>query len=159
MHKYPMRHHSVVCKSRTNNLCILQMKTPVSTVSTAVLMWVVVYAITMVPMYTKNYWANLSLMTIVIPNILRLIVGQVPQLAVDRGFFFSSTIIAFMTVEMMTRLIKTLRSQIEDYGENRKKSLQISLLFLAAFIFGTIITYVLGVDNSIYSNMGWESTP
>jgi hypothetical protein len=135
------------------------MKTPVSTVSTAVLMWVVVYAITMVPMYTKNYWANLSLMTIVIPNILRLIVGQVPQLAVDRGFFFSSTIIAFMTVEMMSRFIKNLRSQIEDYGENRKKSLQISLLFLAAFIFGTIITFALGVDNSIYSNMGWESTP
>lgn len=132
------------------------MKTPIGTVATAVLMWVIVYAITMVPMYTKNYWANLSLMTIVIPNILRLIVGQVPQLAVDRGFFFSSTIIAFVTVEMMTRAIKSLKDQIKNYGEDRKKSLQISLLFLAAFIFGTIVTYMLGVDNSIYSNMGWE---
>lgn len=132
------------------------MKTPIGTVATAVLMWVVVYAITMVPMYTKNYWANLSLMTIVIPNILRLIVGQVPQLAVDRGFFFSSTIIAFVTVEMMTRAIKSLKDQIKNYGEDRKKSLQISLLFLAAFMFGTIVTYMLGVDNSIYSNMGWE---
>lgn len=132
------------------------MKTPVGTVVMAVLMWVIVYAITMVPMYTKNYWANLSLMTIVIPNILRLIVGQVPQLAVDRGFFFSSTIIAFIAVEMMTRAIKSLKEQIKNYGENRKKSLQISLLFLAAFIFGTIVTYMLGVDNSIYSNMGWE---
>jgi amino acid transporter len=132
------------------------MKTPIGTVVTAVLMWVIVYAITMVPMYTKNYWANLSLMTIVIPNILRLIVGQVPQLAVDRGFFFSSTIIAFITIEMMTRAIKSLKEQIKNYGQDRKKSLQISLLFLTAFIFGTIVTYMLGVDNSIYSNMGWE---
>ena len=132
------------------------MKTPVGTVATAVLMWVVVYAITMVPMYTRNYWVNLSLMTIIIPNILRIIVGQVPQLAVDRGFFFSSTIIAFITVEMLSRVVKSLKDQIKEYGENRRRSLEISLLFLAAFIFGTIVTYMLGVDNSIYSNMGWE---
>jgi len=132
------------------------MKTPVGTVATAVLMWVVVYAITMVPMYTRNYWVNLSLMTIIIPNILRVIVGQVPQLAVDRGFFFSSTIIAFITVEMLSRVVKSLKDQIKEYGENRRRSLEISLLFLAAFIFGTIVTYMLGVDNSIYSNMGWE---
>jgi len=131
------------------------MKTPVGTVATAVLMWVVVYAITMVPMYTRNYWVNLSLMTIIIPNILRVIVGQVPQLAVDRGFFFSSTIIAFITVEMLSRVVKSLKDQIKEYGENRRRSLEISLLFLAAFIFGTIVTYMLGVDNSIYSNMGW----
>lgn len=156
MNKYLTRHLSVACISRTNNLCILQMKTPIGTVATAVLMWVVVYAITMVPMYTRNYWLNLSLMTIVIPNILRIIVGQVPQLAVDRGFFFSSTIIAFIAVEMLTRVVKSLKEQIKEYGENRRRSLEISLLFLAAFILGTIITYVLGVDNSIYSNMGWE---
>jgi len=95
-------------------------------------------------------------MTIIIPNILRVIVGQVPQLAVDRGFFFSSTIIAFITVEMLSRVVKSLKDQIKEYGENRRRSLEISLLFLAAFIFGTIVTYMLGVDNSIYSNMGWE---
>jgi hypothetical protein len=72
------------------------MKTPVATVATAIIMWVLVFALPMVPMYTRDYWANITLMTIVIPNALRLIVGQVPQLAVDKGFFFSSTIIAFI---------------------------------------------------------------
>ncbi len=89
------------------------MKTPVVTVATAILMWVIVVALPMVPMYTRNYWANVTLMTIVIPNALRLIVGQVPQLAVDKGFFFSSTIIAFILVEGLTRVVKTLKGQIK----------------------------------------------
>ena len=113
----------------------------------------------MVPMYTRDYWANMALMTVVIPNALRLIVGQVPQLAVDKGFFFSSTIIAFILVEGMTRVVKTLKVQIKDYGKDRKKSLEVSLLFLAAFIIGAVLTYMLGVDKSIYSNMGWEEIP
>ena len=135
------------------------MKTPLSTVFTAVFMWIIVYAITMVPIYTTNYHANLALMTIVIPNMLRLIVGQVPQLAVDKGFFFSSTIIAFILVEGLSRLVKTLKGQIKDYGKERRKSLEVSLLFLAAFIIGAGITYFIGVDKSIYSNMGWEQVP
>tara|TARA_B100000497_G_C7672277_1_gene405781 strand:- start:890 stop:1330 length:441 start_codon:yes stop_codon:yes gene_type:complete len=145
--------------SRINNLGIHQMKTPLSTVFTAVFMWIIVYAITMVPIYTRNYHANLALMTIVIPNMLRLIVGQVPQLAVDKGFFFSSTIIAFILVEGLSRLVKTLKGQIKDYGKERRKSLEVSLLFLAAFIIGAGITYFIGVDKSIYSNMGWEQVP
>ena len=135
------------------------MKTPVSTVAVAILMWVFVFALPMVPMYTRDYWANMALMTVVIPNALRLIVGQVPQLAVDKGFFFSSTIIAFILVEGMTRVVKTLKVQIKDYGKDRKKSLEVSLLFLAAFIIGAVLTYILGVDKSIYSNMGWEEIP
>lgn len=135
------------------------MKTPVTTVVTAVVMWIFVFALTMVPIYTKNYWANLTLMTIVIPNVLRLIVGQVPQLAVDKGFFFSSTIIAFILVEALSRVVKTLKGQIKDYGKDRRKSLEVSLLFLAAFVIGAGLTYMLGVDKSIYSNMGWEQVP
>lgn len=135
------------------------MKTPVTTVVTAVVMWIFVFALTMVPIYTKNYWANLTLMTIVIPNVLRLIVGQVPQLAVDKGFFFSSTIIAFILVEALSRVVKTLKGQIKEYGEDRRKSLEVSLLFLAAFVIGAGLTYMLGVDKSIYSNMGWEEVP
>lgn len=135
------------------------MKTPVTTVVTAVVMWIFVFALTMVPIYTKNYWANLTLMTIVIPNVLRLIVGQVPQLAVDKGFFFSSTIIAFILVEALSRVVKTLKRQIKEYGEDRRKSLEVSLLFLAAFVIGAGLTYMLGVDKSIYSNMGWEQVP
>ena len=135
------------------------MKTPVTTVVTAVVMWIFVFALTMVPIYTKNYWANLTLMTIVIPNVLRLIVGQVPQLAVDKGFFFSSTIIAFILVEALSRVVKTLKGQIKEYGEDRRKSLEVSLLFLAAFVIGAGLTYMLGVDKSIYSNMGWEQVP
>lgn len=135
------------------------MKTPVTTVVTAVVMWIFVFALTMVPIYTKNYWANLTLMTIVIPNVLRLIVGQVPQLAVDKGFFFSSTIIAFILVEALSRVVKTLKRQIKEYGEDRRKSLEVSLLFLAAFVIGAGLTYMLGVDKSIYSNMGWEEVP
>ena len=135
------------------------MKTPVTTVVTAVVMWIFLFALTMVPIYTKNYWANLTLMTIVIPNVLRLIVGQVPQLAVDKGFFFSSTIIAFILVEALSRVVKTLKGQIKEYGEDRRKSLEVSLLFLAAFVIGAGFTYMLGVDKSIYSNMGWEEVP
>jgi hypothetical protein len=37
--------------------------------------------------------------------------------------------------------------------------LEVSLLFLAAFIVGAVLTYMLGVDKSIYSNMGWEQVP
>ena len=91
--------------------------------------------------------------------MLRLIVGQVPQLAVDKGFFFSSTIIAFILVEGLSRLVKTLKGQIKNYGKDRRKSLEVSLLFLAAFIIGACITYFMGVDKSIYSNMGWEQVP
>ncbi len=67
------------------------MKTPPSVVAKAVAYWAVLYAVLIVPQFSKNYIVNLLWMTLIAPNAMRFAIGKIPQLAVDRGFFLVST--------------------------------------------------------------------
>jgi len=49
------------------------------------------------------------------------------------------------------------KEAVEEYGSDRSKTLKLSALLMTAFTVGALITYYSGIDNSIYSNMGWES--
>ena len=53
---------------------------------------------------------------------------------------------------------KKAREAVEKYGSDRGKTLKLSALLMTAFAAGALITYYTGIDNSIYSNMGWESS-
>ena len=133
------------------------MKTPVSVLLMVIFYWLAVYGITLVPHMSKSYIVNLMWMTVVVPNVLRLIVGSIPRLAVDRVFFLSTSIIALIITYAINTISGDTRKAIENYGTDRSKTLKLSALLMGAFAIGALITYYAGIDNSIYSNMGWES--
>lgn len=133
------------------------MKTPISIVLMAILSWIAVYLITMIPQVATNYHFNLLWTTLVIPNLLRFIIGSVPRLAVDRVFFLTSTLIALIIVYLINLVSKETRDAMADYKETKNKKLKLSALLVGAFAAGGLITYGTGIDSSIYSNMGWET--
>lgn len=133
------------------------MKTPIGIVLMAILSWIAVYVITMVPQIATNYHFNLIWTTLVIPNLLRFIIGSVPRLAVDRVFFLTSSLIALILVYLINLVSKGTREAMADYKAPKDKKIKLSALLVGAFTVGALITYGTGIDSSIYSNMGWES--
>ena len=133
------------------------MKTPLSVLIMVILYWLAIYGITVVPHMSENYHLNLVWMTVIVPNVLRLIVGSIPRLAVDRLFFLTTTLIALVITYGMNMVWSDSKDAVKDYGSDRSKTLKLSSLLMTAFVMGALITYYTGIDNSIYSNMGWES--
>ena len=133
------------------------MKTPLTVVLTVIGYYLVIYGITLVPHMSDNYFINLIVLTLVVPNLLRYIIGNVPRLAVDRVFMISTTVIAFIVTYLVNLMMKDTKEAVKDYGSDRSKTLKLSALLMTAFTVGALITYYSGIDNSIYSNMGWES--
>ena len=122
-----------------------------------ILYWVMIYGITLVPHMSENYHLNLVWMTVIVPNVLRLIVGSIPRLAVDRLFFLTATLIALVITYGVNMIWGDSKDAVKDYGSDRSKTLKLSALLMTAFVTGALVTYYTGIDNSIYSNMGWES--
>ena len=133
------------------------MKTPLTVVLTVIGYYLVIYGITLVPHMSDNYFINLIVLTLVVPNLLRYIIGNVPRLAVDRVFMISTTVIAFIVTYLVNLMMNDTKEAVKDYGSDRSKTLKLSALLMTAFTVGALITYYSGIDNSIYSNMGWES--
>ena len=133
------------------------MKTPISVLLTAIVYWLIVYSTTMVPHLINDYHINLLWIVLVIPNVLRLIVGSIPRLAVDQVFFFSSSVIALVLTYVINMIWSDTKNTIREYGSNRRKTLELSALLMLMFTIGALITYFTGIDSSIYSNMGWET--
>lgn len=135
------------------------MKTPINVLLTAIFYWFIVFAVTRVPAYTSNYHVNLIFMTLVIPNVIRLVMSSklVPQLHMDRGFFLTSTVIALVLTFLLNKVWKPTKEALEDPKADNNKKLQLSTLLMLTFAAGALITYYTGVDNSIYSNMGWQT--
>jgi hypothetical protein len=69
----------------------------------------------------------------------------------------STTVIAFLITYGMNFILSDTKDAVKDYGSDRSKTLKLSALLVSAFTVGALITYYSGIDNSIYSNMGWES--
>jgi undecaprenyl pyrophosphate phosphatase UppP len=119
--------------------------------------WLAIYGISIVPHFSENYNLNLVWLTVIVPNVLRYIIGNVPRLAVDRIFFLTTSIIALVITFAVNAIWGESREAVEKYGSDRSKTLKLSALLMTAFATGALITYYTGIDNSIYSNMGWES--
>ena len=133
------------------------MKTPFNVLIMVIVYWLGVYGVTLIPHMTNNYVVNLVWLTVVIPNVLRLIVGSIPRLAVDRLFFLTSSLIALIITYGINLIMGDTKDAIKEYGSDKSKTLKLSALLMVAFTVGALITYYSGIDNSIYSNMGWES--
>src|SRR5210317_327726 len=133
------------------------MKTPFNVLIMVIVYWLGVYGVTLIPHMTNNYVVNLVWLTVVIPNVLRLIVGSIPRLAVDRLFFLTSSLLALIITYGINLIMGDTKDAVKEYGSDRSKTLKLSALLMAAFAGGALITYYSGIDNSIYSNMGWES--
>lgn len=133
------------------------MKTPVGVLVMVIAYWLAIYGTMLVPHFSENYNLNLVWMTVIVPNVLRLIVGSIPRLAVDRLFFLSTSIIALIITFVANTIWKDTKEAVEKYGSDRSKTLRLSALLMTAFASGALITYYAGIDKSIYSNMGWES--
>lgn len=132
------------------------MKTPVNILLTAIGYWIAMYAVTLVPLLFKNYYVNLIWLTVVIPNMIRFAIGNIPRLAVDRVFFLSSTFIALVLTFFINQISSETKEAITDHKADVNKKLKLSALLAGTFAMGALATYYSGIDNSIYSNMGWE---
>jgi divalent metal cation (Fe/Co/Zn/Cd) transporter len=133
------------------------MKTPVSVLLMAIAYWMVIYGMSLVPTMSNNYLLNITWMTLIIPNMLRLIVGSIPRLAVDRIFFLTTTLIAFVLTYILNTFFTETKEAVEDSTVSNNKKLKLSALLMGTFTAGALITYFAGIDTSIYSNMGWEN--
>ena len=133
------------------------MKTPIKVLIMVIVYWLSIYGLTLVPHMSSNYLVNLLWLTVVVPNTLRYIVGSVPRLAVDRIFFLSTSFIALVITYLLNLMMGDTKEAVKEYGSDRSKTLKLSALLMAAFAAGALITYYAGIDNSIYSNMGWET--
>ena len=123
----------------------------------AIAYWIAIYGVTLVPQYVNNYYVNLIWLTLVIPNMLRFIVGSVPRLAVDRVFFLSTTVIAMVLTFAINAISKETKEGIKNSAADKSKKLKTSFLLMGTFAAGALITYYASIDTSIYSNMGWEN--
>ena len=132
------------------------MKTPVNILLTAIAYWLALYATTLVPLVSKNYYVNLVWMTVMIPNIMRFAIGNIPRLAVDRVFFLTTTLIALILTFAINLLSKETKEAVTD-GTDKGKTLKTNALLMGMLSIGAIMTYFSGIDKSIYSNMGWEN--
>lgn len=133
------------------------MKTPVSLVAKAIGLWIGVMLVTQLPLLIENYNVRLALMTIVMPNILRLIVGNIPQLAVDQKFMMIASIFSFLLAFVFGLINKKSQDTVKNYGKDTKKTLQGSALFVTTFTLGALITYYSGIHKTLYTQMGWET--
>lgn len=133
------------------------MKTPFNVLLTALGYWILVFATLILPKFVRNYHINLILLTVIIPNLLRFIVGQLPQLAVDRMFFLMTTLFALILTYMSNKIWKQTAESIKMQPNDRRKVFDLNALLMTTFALGFLITYYSGIDKSIYSNMGWES--
>ena len=132
------------------------MKTPPSVVAKAVAYWAALYAVLIVPQFSKNYIVNLLWMTLIAPNAMRFAIGKIPQLAVDRGFFLVSTLVAFILMYLINRISPDTREAMKNSKASNSKKLKLFFLLLGTFAIGALVAY-FGMDKSVYSNMGWES--
>lgn len=133
------------------------MKTPIDVVLTVIGYWLAVFALIIVPRFSRNYHVNLVWLTVVIPNLLRFIVGSIPRLAVDRNFFLMSTVFSLILVYVGNKIWKKTKESVTNYQEtDRRKAFELSALLMSSFAIGALVTYYAGIDKSIYSNMGWE---
>ena len=131
------------------------MKSSLSVLGFAVISWIIVFAMLLVPQYTKSYMFNLLWMTIVAPNAMRYAVGMAPQLAVNRQFFGLATFISLILVYVINLASPDTREAMVDSRASDDKKLKLSGLLSGTFALGALISWQLG-DTSIYSNMGWD---
>ena len=122
------------------------MKTPVSVLLMAIAYWMVIYGMSLVPTMSNNYLLNITWMTLVIPNMLRLIVGSIPRLAVDRIFFLTTTLIAFVLTYILNTFFTETKEAVEDSTVSNNKKLKLSALLMGTFTAGALITYFAGID-------------
>lgn len=133
------------------------MKTPVSLVIKAIALWIGVMVVTQLPLFIENYNVRLVLMTVAVPNVLRLIVGSIPQLAVDQKFMAIASVFSFLLAFGIGQVRKTTRDSVTGYGKDTKKTLKGSALFMSTFALGALITYYSGIHKTLYTQMGWET--
>lgn len=131
------------------------MKSSLSVLGYAVISWIIMYAMLLVPQYTKSYMFNLLWLTIVAPNAMRYAVGMAPQLAVNRQFFGLATFISLILVYVINLASPDTREAMTDSRASDDKKLKLSGLLSGTFALGALISWQLG-DTSIYSNMGWN---
>ena len=130
--------------------------TPPKDLYMAIFYWLVVYYVTLLPVLIKRYEVRLAMLTFVVPNALRMIVNRMPRLAVDRSFFFTSTLLALILTYILHLIFKKTRKDMDEFGKDVKKTLEVSGLLTATFTAGALLTYYIGLDRSIYSNLNWE---
>jgi len=134
------------------------MKTPVNVLLMAIAYWILIFGVTIVPQYVTNYYVNLLWMTVVIPNMLRFAIGNIPRLAVDRVFFLTATLIGLVLTFVINQISKETKDAMTSPDASINNKLKLSGLLAGTFAAGALATYFMGIDTSIYSNMGWETT-
>jgi len=133
------------------------MKTPVNVLLMAIAYWILIFGVTIVPQYVTNYYVNLLWMTVVIPNMLRFAIGNIPRLAVDRVFFLTATLIGLVLTFVINQISKETKDAMTSPDASINNKLKLSGLLAGTFAVGALATYFMGIDTSIYSNMGWET--
>jgi len=90
--------------------------------------------------------------------MLRFAIGNIPRLAVDRVFFLTATLIGLVLTFVINQISKETKDAMTSPDASINNKLKLSGLLAGTFAVGALATYFMGIDTSIYSNMGWETT-
>jgi len=90
--------------------------------------------------------------------MLRFAIGNIPRLAVDRVFFLTATLIGLVLTFVINQISKETKDAMTSPDASINNKLKLSGLLAGTFAAGALATYFMGIDTSIYSNMGWETT-
>ena len=115
------------------------MKTPVNILLTAIAYWLALYATTLVPLVSKNYYLNLVWMTVMIPNIIRFAIGNIPT---TRGRPSIFPVHDFHRVSCYllssTRFHGETKKAMTDHKADVNKKLKLSALLAGTFAIGVL---------------------
>jgi hypothetical protein len=66
-----------------------------------------------------------------------MMVGRIPQLAVDRQFFLATSVIGLILTYIMNRLFKKTAKDLKEYGTDKGKTLKTNALLMGMLSIGS----------------------
>ena len=107
-----------------------------------ILIWSIIYALSAIPLHTGNFWANLTILTFIIP----VFIGKITK----GGYFFGlasldmkvltvMSLLGFLAVLSITYMDEKLKKEFENYGQSIRSTGIVYGLRMVGFIVGLLI--------------------
>jgi hypothetical protein len=121
----------------------------------AILLWNGILSLSSVPLLASEYWSNVIVLLVVIPNVL----GMMPRggkvwgrLSLDMPFLLISTIIGLLFTLTITETNENIKEDFVRFGKNTRSTVTVIGLRALGLTIGFIISYLLFGGDKMYSH-------
>ncbi len=120
-----------------------------------ILLWSTIYALSTIPLHTGNFWANLTILTFVIPVFIGKITkgGHFFGLAsLDMKVLTVMSLLGFLAVLSITYMDESLKKEFENYGQTIRSTGIVYGLRMVGFIVGLLLVLPFVKREGLYAN-------